>query len=67
MIASIDSKNTVKKVNSIYSKQKYLKTSFILFCPGQDVKRYPGGVRLDNRKVLLALGPRTKHFERLFF
>ena len=25
------------------------------------------GVRLDNRKVLRASGPRTEHFERLYF
>ena len=25
------------------------------------------GVRLDNRKVLRAQGPKTKYFERLFF
>ena len=24
-----------------------------LVCPGQDVKRYPSGVQLDNRKVFI--------------
>ena len=28
---------------------------------------HPSAVRLDNRKVLRALGPRTKHIERFFF
>ena len=35
------------------------------FCPGQDIKMHRG-VRLNNRKVLRAPGPRTKYFERFF-
>ena len=38
--------------------------SFYKICPGQDVERYPIGVRLDNQKVLFALDLRTKYFER---
>ena len=34
--------------------------------PGQDFKGIRG-MRLDNRKVLCALGPKTKYFERIFF
>ena len=37
------------------------------YCPGQYVKRYPSGVRLHNRKVLSAPGPRTKYFKHLLF
>ena len=37
-----------------------------IYSPGQDVKRYPSGVRLDNRKVLPTPGPRTKHSEDFF-
>ena len=46
--------------NPVFSYSNYLS-------PGQDVKRYPSGVRLDNQKVLCAPGPRTKYFERHFF
>ena len=35
-------------------------------CSGQDVKRYPSGVQLDNRNVLRTPGPRTKRFEHYF-
>ena len=31
---------------------------------GQDVERYLSNVRLNNWKVLRALGPSTKYFER---
>ena len=34
--------------------------------PGQEFKRCPSCVRLGNRKVLRAPGPRTTYFERFF-
>ena len=34
--------------------------------PGQDVKRYLSGVRLDNRKVLCEPGPNTKYSSFFF-
>ena len=37
-----------------------------IYIPEQDVKRHLSGVRLDNRKVLRAPSPKTKHFG-LFF
>ena len=41
---------------------KYFLVNFLnkLKVPGQDNKRYPKDVRLDNRKVFRAPGPRTK-------
>lgn len=36
-------------------------------CPGEDIKRYPSGLRLDNRKVFCSRGPGTKHFKRFYF
>ena len=46
-----------------------LKTSifFILLRPGQDVKRYPISIQLNNQKVFRSSGHRTKYFERLFY
>ena len=49
-----------------FPAQQLVFPRFKTFGPGQDVKRYPKGVRLDNRKVLSASGPRTKYFERFF-
>ena len=34
--------------------------------PEQDIKWYPNGVRLDNREVFRAPGPRNKYFRQLF-
>ena len=43
------------------------KMTYELTSPRQDVKRYPSGVRLNNRKFFFrAPGPRTKYFERFF-
>ena len=42
--------------------------SFLIFCLFLDkTLKDTQGVQLDNRKVHLALGPRTKSFESLFF
>ena len=52
------------KVKKSLNKQ-LIKLNITLGCissSGQDVERYPSGVRLDNRNVLRALGPRTKYF-----
>ena len=43
------------------------KSGKVLISPGQDVKRYPCGVRLENQKVFRAPGSRIKQFERFFF
>ena len=44
----------------------YYYICFLLLCPGQDIKKLPSCVRLDNRKVLRAQGPRKKYSERFF-
>ena len=36
-------------------------------CPGQDIKRYQRGVRLNNRKILCAPTCMTKYLECLLF
>ena len=49
-----------KRILKKYMFYVYVKSS------GQDVKRYPKGVRLDNRNVLRTPGSRTKNFCYLF-
>ena len=34
---------------------------------GQDVKRYPSSVRLDNQKIFNNLGPKIKYFMQFYF